>query len=69
MAGGHGAPIMPGVEGDIYEEGDGTAYLNIGGISNISIRSIQLGFDIGPGNCLMLVLKQNCVVFFYSLCF
>ena len=53
LLGGHGAPIMPGVEADIFDEADRTAFLNIGGIANVSISSIGLGFDTGPGNCLM----------------
>ena len=44
---------MPGVEAEIYENSSKTAFLNIGGIANISIRSQGLGFDTGPGNCLM----------------
>jgi len=55
-AGGQGAPLIPFL--DEYLFGDGPAKLlqNIGGIGNISIvgKGIKtIGFDTGPGNCLM----------------
>ena len=46
---------MPGVDEAVYghKYGENVAFLNVGGISNISIPNEKLGFDIGPGNCLI----------------
>ena len=60
LKGGHGAPIMPAVESLIHGGSDqNKAYLNIGGISNINIPERKLGFDIGPGNCLIDLAVQK----------
>ena len=52
-AGGQGAPLVPPFHRALFT-GDLPVILNIGGISNVSILNDQLlGFDTGPGNCLM----------------
>lgn len=52
-AGGQGAPLVPPFHRALFS-GDLPVILNIGGISNVSILNDQLlGFDTGPGNCLM----------------
>ena len=56
-AGGQGAPLVPAFHRTLFGRTDqDVAVLNIGGISNISLLSADgntLGFDCGPGNCLM----------------
>ncbi len=56
-AGGQGAPLVPPFHKALFtREGPQghRAILNIGGISNVSILSDPpIGFDTGPGNCLM----------------
>jgi anhydro-N-acetylmuramic acid kinase len=56
-AGGQGAPLVPAFHRTLFGRADReVAVLNIGGISNISLLSADgrtLGFDCGPGNCLM----------------
>ena len=53
--GGQGAPIAPIVESYLYSGYD--AYLNLGGICNISIHDDQVtAYDIGPGNQLLNAL-------------
>ncbi|MEJ6006358.1 anhydro-N-acetylmuramic acid kinase [Paucibacter sp. AS339] len=56
-AGGQGAPLVPAFHRAQFSQPDSdVAVLNIGGISNISLLSHAgptLGFDCGPGNCLM----------------
>ena len=56
-AGGQGAPLVPAFHRAQFGQVDrDIAVLNIGGISNISLLgrdSSTLGFDCGPGNCLM----------------
>ncbi|MDC8785449.1 anhydro-N-acetylmuramic acid kinase [Roseateles koreensis] len=56
-AGGQGAPLVPAFHRTLFGRSDAdVAVLNIGGISNISILGREgwtLGFDCGPGNCLM----------------
>ena len=56
-AGGQGAPLVPAFHrAQFGQEGRDIAVLNIGGISNISLLGADgstLGFDCGPGNCLM----------------
>ena len=60
LGGGHGAPIMPAVESVIHGGDDkNRAFLNIGGIANVNIPSKKLGFDIGPGNCLIDLAAQK----------
>jgi anhydro-N-acetylmuramic acid kinase len=52
-AGGQGAPLVPPFHRALFA-GDLPVILNIGGISNVSILNDDLlGFDTGPGNCLM----------------
>ncbi len=54
-AGGQGAPLVPAFHQEVFAGvGAGTAVLNIGGISNLSVLGqAVLGFDCGPGNALM----------------
>ena len=56
-AGGQGAPLVPAFHrAQFGQTGRDIAVLNIGGISNISLLGADgstLGFDCGPGNCLM----------------
>lgn len=56
-AGGQGAPLVPAFHamafGDVAET---RAILNVGGIANVTLitpGSPVLGFDTGPGNCMM----------------
>jgi anhydro-N-acetylmuramic acid kinase len=57
--GGHGAPLAPIFHAAVFREfGTDIAVLNLGGIANLSIlpgnpSEKVLGFDTGPGNCLM----------------
>lgn len=52
---GHGAPLMPAIDAILNKSNQNVGFLNIGGIANISYISKDgvIGFDIGPGNCLM----------------
>ena len=54
-AGGQGAPLVPPFHYALFAQPEvKRVILNIGGISNISILSNPpVGFDTGPGNCLM----------------
>ena len=56
-AGGQGAPLVPAFHrAQFGQVGRDIAVLNIGGISNVSLLAADgstLGFDCGPGNCLM----------------
>ena len=56
-AGGQGAPLVPAFHREQFgQDGRDLAVLNIGGISNISLLGQDgktMGFDCGPGNCLM----------------
>lgn len=57
-AGGQGAPLAPGFHASIFGSPyENRVIVNIGGISNITILSLNatsiIGFDTGPGNCLM----------------
>jgi len=56
-AGGQGAPLVPAFHRQQFgQAGRDIAVLNIGGISNISLLGQDgktMGFDCGPGNCLM----------------
>ena len=54
-AGGQGAPLVPLFHQNILKkQSSDTALVNIGGIANItSIEETLLGYDTGPGNCLV----------------
>lgn len=58
-AGGQGAPLVPAFHEAIFRDQIiDRAVINIGGIANITLlpadpRQPVLGFDTGPGNCLM----------------
>jgi anhydro-N-acetylmuramic acid kinase len=56
-AGGQGAPLAPFFhQGMFSRPGEAVGVLNIGGISNLTLLRADgsmLGFDCGPGNCLM----------------
>ncbi|MDG4812063.1 anhydro-N-acetylmuramic acid kinase [Hydrogenovibrio sp. 3SP14C1] len=60
---GQGAPLAPAFHQKLFGTTDGTAVVNIGGISNITYLDNQkaLGFDTGPGNGLM---DEYCERFF-----
>jgi len=64
--GGQGAPLAPLFHQELFgRDFETTAVVNIGGISNVSIISKEkplIGYDIGPGNCLMdawIIKHQN----------
>ena len=54
---GQGAPLVPAFHVRAFSApGEARAVLNLGGIANVTILAREgptLGFDIGPGNCLM----------------
>jgi anhydro-N-acetylmuramic acid kinase len=56
-AGGQGAPLAPLFHQGVFgRPGESVGVLNIGGISNLTLLRADgsmLGFDCGPGNCLM----------------
>jgi len=55
-AGGQGAPLSPLFHREMFfSEVEERVIINIGGITNVSFLSKEklLGFDTGPGNCLM----------------
>jgi len=56
-AGGQGAPLAPFFHQGIFgRPGESVGVLNIGGIANLTLLRADgsmLGFDCGPGNCLM----------------
>ncbi|MDP3134805.1 MAG: anhydro-N-acetylmuramic acid kinase [Burkholderiaceae bacterium] len=56
-AGGQGAPLVPAFHSEVFgRPGETVAVLNLGGIANLSVLGADgavLGFDCGPGNCLM----------------
>jgi anhydro-N-acetylmuramic acid kinase len=56
-AGGQGAPLAPFFHQELFgRPGETVGVLNIGGISNLTLLrgdGTMLGFDCGPGNCLM----------------
>ncbi|MFO1228233.1 anhydro-N-acetylmuramic acid kinase [Roseateles sp.] len=56
-AGGQGAPLVPAFHRAVFgRAGEDVAVLNLGGISNLSLLHADgrtLGFDTGPGNCLL----------------
>lgn len=56
-AGGEGAPLMPAFHAAAFgRAGEARAVVNIGGIANVTLLAPDggvLGFDTGPGNCLL----------------
>ena len=62
--GGNGAPLMPLLDWYLFKESN-VLTINIGGISNISIinnndKNAIIGFDTGPGMCLIdLYVKKK----------
>tara|TARA_R110000868_G_scaffold69261_1_gene204135 strand:+ start:9956 stop:11023 length:1068 start_codon:yes stop_codon:yes gene_type:complete len=54
-AGGQGAPLAPAFHNTFMRGKNDRVVLNIGGIANITVLNDQpvIGFDTGPGNCLM----------------
>ncbi len=56
-AGGQGAPLVPVFHAAVFHSGtENRAVLNLGGIANLSWLPASgevIGFDCGPGNCLM----------------
>lgn len=56
-AGGEGAPLMPAFHAAAFAgTGETRAVVNIGGIANLTLLPAAgevLGFDTGPGNCLL----------------
>lgn len=53
--GGQGAPLVPPFHAALLQQSTPCIALNIGGIANISVimNKTIIGFDTGPGNCLM----------------
>ena len=62
-AGGQGAPLVPAFHAAGFgDPAENRAVVNIGGIANITLLprgSPVLGFDTGPGNCLMNLWSQR----------
>jgi anhydro-N-acetylmuramic acid kinase len=62
-AGGQGAPLVPAFHAVAFgDPAEDRAIVNIGGIANITLlprSSPVLGFDTGPGNCLMDLWAQR----------
>ena len=55
-AGGQGAPLSPIFHQEVFQnENERRVIVNIGGITNLSILGTSkiIGFDSGPGNCLL----------------
>ena len=55
-AGGLGAPIVPFFDEEVFGRRSPRVMLNIGGIANLALvgKGLRtLGFDIGPGNCMI----------------
>jgi anhydro-N-acetylmuramic acid kinase len=56
-AGGEGAPLMPAFHAAAFGvAGESCAVVNIGGIANVTLIAEEgqvIGFDTGPGNCLL----------------
>lgn len=53
-AGGQGAPLMPAFHNAVFKQASTSFVLNLGGIANLTQLSEQvIGFDTGPGNCLL----------------
>lgn len=62
-AGGQGAPLAPAFHAAVFgDRSEDRAVLNLGGIANLSWLPVAgdiLGFDSGPGNCLMDLWTQS----------
>jgi anhydro-N-acetylmuramic acid kinase len=62
-AGGQGAPLAPAFHAAVFGDGgEDRAVLNLGGIANLTwlpASGTILGFDSGPGNCLMDLWAQS----------
>ena len=62
-AGGQGAPLAPAFHAAVFgDRGEDRAVLNLGGIANLTCLPVAgdiLGFDSGPGNCLMDLWTQS----------
>lgn len=61
-AGGQGAPLAPAFHKAVFSSLDeDRCIVNIGGISNVSVLHDNevLGFDTGPGNCLLDLCAQQ----------
>lgn len=54
-AGGQAAPLIPAFHKTLVSDSESIAFLNVGGIANISCinKGHASGFDTGPGNTLM----------------
>lgn len=56
-AGGEGAPLMPAFHAAAFgKAGETRAVANVGGIANVSLLRADgsvIGYDTGPGNCLL----------------
>ena len=52
-AGGEGAPLVPHFDRAFFGKSSKKAFLNIGGIANVTFPSTGVAFDTGPGNCLI----------------
>ena len=56
-AGGQGAPLAPAFHAQVFSDrSEKRAVLNLGGIANLTGLDVDgsvIGFDSGPGNCLM----------------
>ncbi|MGV0005581.1 MAG: anhydro-N-acetylmuramic acid kinase [Candidatus Porifericomitaceae bacterium WSBS_2022_MAG_OTU9] len=60
-AGGQGAPLVSLFHDWQFKlKKDRACVVNIGGISNITIPGKPMGYDIGPGNCLMDSWIKDC---------
>lgn len=63
-AGGEGAPLVPFFDAWLFGKNKPVMLLNIGGIANVSVvgKNIKpIGFDTGPGNCLMDLAAKKAV--------
>lgn len=62
-AGGQGAPLVPAFHAVAFgNPGENRAIVNIGGIANVTLLprgAPVLGYDTGPGNCLMDLWTQR----------
>ncbi len=61
--GGQGAPLTPAFHKKLFGRMEHAAVVNVGGIANLTVFDGDgvLGFDTGPGNCLMdaWILRHN----------
>ncbi len=64
-AGGQGAPLVPAFHAAVFSDAlESRAVLNVGGIANITLLQPNcaiVGFDVGPGNCLMDLWALRCL--------